>query len=75
MILSEDNIRKTSVFVLLMLRAYVYAYVAAVFTSVRKPNNNLNFDSHVIRSCALKPRKICVPAASRMHFLLSHAAI
>ena len=32
---SEDNIRKTSVFVLLMLRArYVYTYAAAVLTSV-----------------------------------------
>ena len=31
---SEDNIRKTIVFVLLSLRAYVYAYVAAVLTSV-----------------------------------------
>ena len=34
MISSEDNVRKTSVFVLLMLRADVYAYtcVAAVLT-------------------------------------------
>ena len=31
---SEDNIRKTSVFVLLMLRVYVHAYVAAILTSV-----------------------------------------
>ena len=31
---SEDNIRETSVFVLLMLRAHVYAYVAAVLTNV-----------------------------------------
>ena len=31
---SEDNIRKTSVFVLILLRTYVYAYNAAVFTSV-----------------------------------------
>ena len=31
---SEDNRRKTSVFVLLMLRAFVYAYVPAVLTSV-----------------------------------------
>ena len=34
MVPSEDNIRKTSVFVLLMLRTYVYAYVAAVLTGV-----------------------------------------
>ena len=31
---SEDNIRNTSVFVLLMFRAYVSACVAAVLTSV-----------------------------------------
>ena len=31
---SEDNGRKASVFVLLMLCAFVYAYVAAVPTSV-----------------------------------------
>lgn len=31
---SQNNIRKTSVFVLFMLRAYVYVYVAAVLTSV-----------------------------------------
>ena len=30
MIPSEDNIKKTSVFVVLMLCVYVYAYVAAV---------------------------------------------
>ena len=31
---SGDNRRKTSVFVLLMFRAYVYAYVPAVLISV-----------------------------------------
>ena len=34
MIPSEDDIRKTSVFVLLMLRAHVDAYFAAVLTGV-----------------------------------------
>ena len=34
MIPSEDNIRKTSVCFLPMLRAYVYDYFAAVLTSV-----------------------------------------
>ena len=36
MIPSEDNIRKTSVFVLLMLRVYVYVYVY-VYALVEKP--------------------------------------
>ena len=34
MIPSVDNIRKTSVFVLLMIHAHVYAYAAFVLTSV-----------------------------------------
>ena len=39
MIPSEDNIRKTSVFVFLTLRAYVYAY-ALVKTSLKDVRDN-----------------------------------
>ena len=35
-IFSENNIRKTSVFVYLMLRAYVYSYPALVKTSLKR---------------------------------------